>query len=60
MNQQLSQNKSLIEGGSKGRGYMYIPMADSCWGLTKATKFCKAIILQKKLIKKKTGVKRTY
>ena len=28
------------EGGSKGRGYIciYIPMADSCWGLTEKSK----------------------
>ena len=37
------------EGGSKGRG-IGIPMADSCWGLTKTTKFCKVIILQLKKI----------
>jgi len=22
------------EGGSKGKGYIYIPVADLCWGLT--------------------------
>ena len=32
------------EEGSKGRGYIYIPMADSCWGLTENHK----IILQLK------------
>ena len=26
------------EGGTKGRGYIYIPMADSCWGLTEKSK----------------------
>ena len=26
------------EGGSKGRGYIYIPMADSCWGLIENNK----------------------
>ena len=30
-------------------GDMYIPMADLCWGLTETTKFCKAIILHKKI-----------
>ena len=35
------------KGGSKGRGC--IPMADSCRGLTETTKFCKAIILHKKI-----------
>ena len=29
-------------------GYVWIPMADSCWGLTENNKFCKAIILQLK------------
>ena len=26
------------EGGSKGSGYIYITMADSCWGLTENNK----------------------
>ena len=26
------------EGGSKGRGDIYIPMADLCWGLTEKNK----------------------
>ena len=30
-------------------GDMCIPMADSCRGLTETTKFCKAIILHKKI-----------
>ena len=42
------------EGVSKGRRYVYIPMADSCWGLTENNKILKAIILQlKNKIKKR-------
>ena len=36
--------------GSKG-GDIWIPMADSCWGLTETTKFCEVIILQLKINK---------
>ena len=32
--------------GSRGRGHIYIPTADSCWCMAEATQYYKAILLQ--------------